>query len=73
MRKYIILICGILIWSIAFFVLYKSYAPRVGPIGEGLDYKSVWFNFGWQFFIGLSAIIQSILLFKKEKDQQQYS
>ncbi|QHE51747.1 hypothetical protein [Pontibacillus sp. HMF3514] len=73
MCKYILLVGGILIWILAFFVLYKSYAPRVGPIGEGLGYKSVWFHFGVQFFMGFSAIVHSILLFKKGKDQEQYS
>jgi hypothetical protein len=66
MKKWIVLICGIFLLLLSFWNLYYAYIPKVGPIGNGPNYKLVWFQFSTQFISGICALFLSYNLRKKK-------
>lgn len=66
MRKWIILLCGIFLLLLSFWTLYYAYTPKVGPIGNGLNYKLVWIQFGAEFISGVSLIFLAFNLRTKK-------
>ena len=66
MWKYVLLIAGSAMVINSFFMLYISYAPRVGPIGEGPNDTLVWVTSVASFIGGSCAVTLSVLLFRQE-------
>lgn len=69
MRKYFVLLVGVLWILIAFLSLYNSYAPKVGPIGNGPHFK-IWDGFLIWIIGGVCFIIFSITMFYREKKKK---
>ncbi|QQE74019.1 hypothetical protein KDJ56_19480 [Brevibacillus composti] len=46
-RRAILLVCSAsLMLVFAVWAVWSAYQPKVGPIGNGPDYRRVWFQFG---------------------------
>lgn len=62
-----ILCLGVLTLLASFLYLYLSYAPRVGPIGNGPNHTLIWITFSSICLSGLLGIVRAILEFKKNQ------
>ncbi len=66
MWKWISLMCGIFLLLLSFWTLYYAYTPKVGPIGNGPNYKFVWFQFSTQFISEICGVSLAIKMRKKQ-------
>lgn len=56
MKKWILLLCGTFLVFLSIWTIYYAYTPKVGPIGNGLNYKLIWFQSSFQFISGISSL-----------------
>ena len=57
---------GIFLLLLSFLTLYNAYTPKVGPIGNGLNFKIVWIQFSTQLISGISAFFLAYNLGNKK-------
>ncbi|MEI5908415.1 hypothetical protein WAK64_15295 [Bacillus spongiae] len=68
MSHYVLyLVLGIIFFVSGCVIVYNGYQPKVGPIGNGPNYKLIWFQFFILAIYSITAFIKSFLLFKLEK------
>ncbi|WP_442600132.1 hypothetical protein [Neobacillus sp. D3-1R] len=73
MRKYILMFSALIYMGISTYQLYYAYAPKVGPIGNGLTDKMViiiWTQFIIFMIGGLSFSTLSIFMFIKDRKKK---
>jgi ribosomal-protein-alanine N-acetyltransferase len=70
MRKWFLLILGVIVIAINSWRIYDMFQPKVGPIGNGDIGNHVWISFITGFIVGFWAIAQFfiLLVFEKKKE-----
>jgi hypothetical protein len=68
MRKIVIIICSVCMLLLSFWGLYYAYTPKAGPIGNGGNYKFVWFQFSTQFISGICFLFLGINMKRNNKN-----